>query len=117
MEKEKFDFEAYVEWCGKKHLEPSEGASLDLFKGEMNKVAQTAEKAEKIAKQKEVFDMISKYLGKSVKYDEKYFEVVERSLGGIVFAMAMCVMRDETRKACGKILDDFGLNGMEKGND
>lgn len=115
MGKENFDFEKYLKWCEEKRLEASESSTLDKYKAELKKVAQTGEKAEKIAKQKEVFDVIAKYLGKKVKYDEKYFEGVEKALLGIVFSMAMCSMLNNVDKSVDKILNDFDLN--DKGED
>lgn len=113
MAKEKFDFEKYAKWCEEKHLDASESSSLDLFKAEMNKVAETSEKAVKIAKQKEVFEVIAKYLGRKVKYDEKYFDDVEVALNGICFAMAMCNVLNDVNKSLDKVMDSFELGKGE----
>lgn len=114
MAKEKFDFEAYLKWCEEKHIEASESVSLDLFKAEMNKTAETSEKAVKIAKQKEVFDAIAKYLGRKVKYNEKYFDDVEEALNGICFAMAMCDLLDGVNKSLDKVIENFELGKGDK---
>lgn len=117
MAKEKFDFEAYVKWCEEKHLDASESVSLDLFKAEMTKTAQTSEKAVKIAKQKEVFDAIAKYLGHKVKYNEKFFDDVEEALNAICFAMATCDLLDNLNKSLNKVIENFNLGKGEKNND
>lgn len=109
MEKEKFDFDAYLKWCEEKHLVASESDVLEQYKAELAKVAETGEKERKIAEQKEVFDTIAKYLGVKVKYNSKYFKDFEESLEGICFAMMMCSLLDDTNKSVDKILDTFGL--------
>lgn len=117
MAKEKFDFEAYLKWCEEKHLEASESAVLEQYKAELIKVAQTGEKAVKIAKQKEVFDAIAKYLGREVKYNEKHYDGVEEVLNAMCLAMAMCDLVDDVDKSLDKVIEDFELGKGEKNND
>lgn len=104
---EKFDFENYAKWCDKNHLDGSDSAVLEEYKAELSKVAETSEKAVKIAKQKEVFDTIAKYLGVKTKYCEKHFDGVETALNSICFAMEMCNLLDNTNKSLDKVLDAY----------
>lgn len=113
MAKEKFDFEAYAKWCEENHLEASESPSLERYKVELEKTAQTSEKAVKTAKQKEVFDAIAEYLGVNVKYDGEYFDDLEKSLKAICFAMSMCCLMKDVRKSADKIADAYGLGEKE----
>lgn len=114
MAKEKFDFDAYQKWCEENHLQASESASLEQYKVELAKVAETGEKERKISAQKEVFDTIAKYLGIKVKYNSKYFKDLEKTLESICFAMMMCSLLDDTNKSVDKILDTFGLGDETK---
>lgn len=113
MEKEKFDFDAYLKWCEEKHLVASESDVLEQYKAELEKVAQTGEKERKIAEQKEVFDTIAKYLGVNVKYDGECFDDLEKSLKAICFAMSMCCLMKDVRKSVDKIADSYGLGEKE----
>ena len=114
MAKEKFDFDAYQKWCEEKHLQASESASLEQYKVELAKVAETGEKERKISAQKEVFDTIAKYLGVKVKYDSKYYDELQKSLEGICFAMSMCCLTDDLFKQVDKIADMYGLGDETK---
>lgn len=109
MAKEKFDFEKYANWCEKNGVEGDNPESLVKYKAYEEKVAETGEKAGKIAKQKEVFDSIVKYCGRKVKYDETYYEAVQEVLESICFAMEMCQLNDKV----GKVLNDYGMGGKE----
>jgi hypothetical protein len=113
MEKEKFDFDAYLKWCEEKHLVASESDVLEQYKAELAKVAQTGEKAVKTAKQKEVFDAIAKYLGVNVRYDSEYFDDLEKSLKAICFAMSMCCLMKDVRKSVDEVADAYGLGEKE----
>lgn len=117
MEKEKFDFDAYLKWCEEKHLEASDGDALEQYKAELRKLAQKSVKECEIAEQKELFDAIAKYLGIEVEYNSKCFGDLEKSLEGICFAMMMCNLLDETNKSIDKVIDTFGLGAEEKQND
>ena len=117
MEKEKFDFDAYLKWCEENHLEASESDVLEQYKAELAKVAQTSEKERKIAEQKEVFDTIAKYLGRKVKYNEKYYGDVEEVLNGICLAMAMCDLLDNVHTSLDKVMENFELGKGENNDD
>lgn len=109
MEKEKFDFDAYLKWCEEKHLEASESDVLEQYKAELAKVAQTGEKERKIAEQKEVFDTIAKYIGKKVKYDERAFEFINQILENMLFAIDVTSTLEQGIGNIGKVLGKYGI--------
>ncbi len=114
MEKEKFDFDAYLKWCEEKHLVASESDVLEQYKAELTKVAQTSEKERKIAEQKEIFDTIAKYIGKKVKYDERVFEFINQTLESMLFAIDMVSTLEQGMGNVGKVLDKYGIGDKTK---
>ena len=109
MAKEKFDFDAYQKWCEEKHLVASESASLEQYKAELEKVAQTSEKERKIAEQKEVFELVAKYMGKKVKYDERAYAFISEVFEGMLFAIDMVNTIEQSKNNVSKVLDKYGL--------
>lgn len=114
MAKEKFDFDAYLKWCEEKHLVASESASLEQYKVELAKVAETGEKERLIAEQKELFDAIAKHMGKKVKYDERAFEFINQTLEGMLFAVDMVNTLEQGMGNIGKVLDKYGIGDEQK---
>ena len=106
-------FKKYEKWCVENNKDPLTEESIAEFrnfrceesKKRLDEVLANI-RADKMKKQKEIFSLITAYVGSSVEYDEDIFDAFENLMKGIVSAVII--------KASNEKLDEK-LELIEKG--
>ena len=108
-------FKEYEEWCVKDNKDPLKEETVREFKlfkekEEQEKVARSKveKKAELVEKQKEIFKLMTEYVGVKVKYDDNedrdFFEAFDALIKAAVGAVALTHKHDELDKVMDTIL-------------
>lgn len=112
-------FKEYEEWCVKNDKDPLNEETVREFKlfkekEEQEKVAHSKveKKAELVEKQKEIFKLMTEYVGVKVKYDDDedrdFFEVFDALMKAVVGSVAIAHKNDELDKVMDTILGQKG---------
>ena len=108
-------FKEYEEWCVKNNKDPLKEETVREFKlfkeqEEKEKLANSKveKKAELVEKQKEIFKLMTEYVGVKVKYDDDedrdFYETFDALIKSIVGAVALAHKGDELDKLFDTIL-------------
>ena len=108
-------FKEYEEWCVKNNKDPLKEETVREFKlfkekEEQEKVANSKveKKAELVEKQKEIFKLMTEYVGVKVKYDDDedrdFYKAFDALIKSILGAVAFAHKGDELDKLIDTIL-------------
>lgn len=108
-------FKEYEEWCVKENKDPLKEETIrefKLYKEELEKEklddSKAKKKAELVEKQKEIFRLMTEYVGVKVEYDEDekrdLFRALDDFIKAIVSAVAITCGSDEINKTLNEIL-------------
>lgn len=81
---EKFDSKKYIDWCKEHKVDASDEESLKTYNKELKEKEEQELKAKKLKDIKEIFDLMVKFTGKDVKFDERAASFLEEMYQNLV---------------------------------